>query len=138
MMRVGEPLLARIISYWDPYHEVFIVQGHKIELKVQVLYFLTGIPPLGMVGNAQPVLSQGCNIMEFVERHCRPGVRVKGTRISTGDLERLETRAVAAAVLRILGSQTLHHITGGQMMIVESVLSGTYHGWAQMMLVSLK
>ena len=45
---------------------------------------------------------------------------------------------MAAAVLRILGIQVFHHITGGQMMIVESVLGGTYYGWAQMLLVSLK
>ena len=51
LMRAGEPLLARIISYWDPEHEVFIVQGHRIELTVQDVYFLTGLPPLGMVGN---------------------------------------------------------------------------------------
>ena len=25
LMRVGEPLFARIISYWDPEHEVFVV-----------------------------------------------------------------------------------------------------------------
>ena len=76
--------------------------------------------------------------MEFVERHCRPGVRVKGTQISIGDLERLETRAVAVAVLWILGSQVFHHITGGQMMSVESVLEGPYYGWAHMMLVPVK
>ena len=99
---------------------------------------MTGLPPLGMVGNTQPVLPWGRNIMEFVERHCRPGVRVKGTRISIMDLEKLENHAVAAAVFQILGSQALHHITGGKMMIMESVLSGTYYGWAQMMLVSLK
>ena len=91
-----------------------------------------------MVGNTQPVLPQGHNIMEFVERHCRPGLQVKGTQIPIGDLERLETHAVVAAVLRILGSQALHHITGGHMMIMEKVLSGTYYGWAQLMLVSLK
>ena len=45
---------------------------------------------------------------------------------------------MATVVLRILGSQAFHHITGGKMMIVESVLSGTYYGWAQMMLVSVK
>ena len=74
LMRAGEPLLSRIVRYWDPNHEVFIVQGHKIELIVHDLYFLTGLPPLGMVGNTQPVLPRGRNIMEFVERHCRPGV----------------------------------------------------------------
>ena len=34
LIRAREPLLARIISYWDPDHEVFIVQGHRIELTV--------------------------------------------------------------------------------------------------------
>ena len=34
LMRAGEPLLARIINYWDPEHEVFVVQGHMIELTV--------------------------------------------------------------------------------------------------------
>ena len=76
--------------------------------------------------------------MEFVERHCRPGLKVKGTRIPIGDLERLETCVVATAVLRIVGNQALHHITGGQMMLVESVLSGTYYVWAYMMFLSLK
>ena len=105
--------------------------GHRIELTVQDVYFLTGVPPLGMVGNTQPVLHRGWNIMEYVDRHFRPGLQVKGTQIPIGDLERLETRGVAAAVLRILGNQAFHQITGGQMMIVESVLSGTYYGWAQ-------
>ena len=70
-------------------------------------------------------------------RHC-PGLHVKGTWILIEDLERLETHAVAPVVLQILGNQAFHHNTGGQMIIVESVLSGTYYGWAQMMLVSLK
>ena len=74
LMRIWEPLLAWIVSYWDPDHKVFIVQGHRIELTVQDLYFLTGLPPLGMVGNTQLVLPRQHNIMEFVERYCRPSV----------------------------------------------------------------
>ena len=109
----GEPLLARIISYWDPDQEIFVVQGHRIELTVQDVYFLTGLQPLGMVGNTQPVLPRGRHIMEFVERHYRLGLQVKASRIPIEDLERLETRAMAVAVLRILGNQAFHHITGG-------------------------
>ena len=74
LMRAGEPLLAWIVSYLDLNHEVFIVQGHRIELTVQDIYFLTGLPPLGMVGNMQPVLPQGRNIMEFIKCHFRPGL----------------------------------------------------------------
>ena len=76
--------------------------------------------------------------MEFVECHCRLGLQVKGTQIPIGDLERLETRVVATTVFQILGNQALYDITRGQMMLMESVLSGTYYGWAQMMLSSLK
>ena len=69
LMRVGEPLLAWIFSYWDLDNEVIIVQGHRIKLTVQDIYFLTSLPPLGIVGNTQPVLLRGQNIMEFVECH---------------------------------------------------------------------
>ena len=51
LMRARDSLLAWIVSYWDLDHEVFIVQGHKIELTIQDLYFLTGLPPLVMVRN---------------------------------------------------------------------------------------
>ena len=36
-----------------------------------------------------------------LEHHCRPGLQVKGTQIPIRDLERLETHAMAVAVLRI-------------------------------------
>ena len=137
-MRAREPFLAQIVSYWDSDHEAFIVQGHLNELTVQDIYFLTGLPPLGMVGNTQPMLPRGQNIIEFVKHHYQLGLHVKGTQIPIRDLERLETRVVATSVLWILGNQVLHHITRGQMMLVESVLSGTYYGWAQIMLLSLK
>ena len=127
-MRDGEPLLARIVSYWDLDHEIFIVQGPRIELTVQDIYFLTRLPALGMVGNAQPLLPWGNNIIEFLECHCQLGLQVKGNLIPIKDLERLETRDVAAVVLQILGNQALHHITRGHMMLVESVLGGTTMG----------
>ena len=30
LMRAGEPLLARIVNYWDSENEVFIVQGNLL------------------------------------------------------------------------------------------------------------
>lgn len=69
-----------------------------------------------------------------MECHCRLDVCAKGTTIRIDDLERVETRVVASVVLWILGNNAFHHIISGQMMLVESVLSETYYGWAQMML----
>lgn len=70
---------------------VFVVQGHKIELILQDIYFLTGIPLLGVFGDIHPILPCGRNIIEFVE-FCNPhDVSVKGMTIPIGDLSKLET-----------------------------------------------
>ncbi len=47
MMRVCEPLLLRIVSYWDPDQEAFIIQGHMIKITIQDIYFSDRISPLG-------------------------------------------------------------------------------------------
>ena len=111
---------------------------HGIELTIQDIYFLTRLPPLGVVGDIHPVLPHGRNIVEFVDRHCGLGAHAKGTTIMISDLERLETRDVVATVLQILGSHEFNHITWRHMMLVESVLRGTYYGCVQMMLSSVK
>ena len=99
---------------------------------------MTKLPLLGVVGDIHLVFPHGRNISEFVDLHCPHGVHVKGMTILISDLESLETWTIAAAMQRILGSHAFHHITGGEMRLVESVLVGTYYGWAQMMLLLVK
>lgn len=66
-----------------------------------------------MVGDIDLVLSHGSNITKFLEHHCPRNVCVRGMTISIGDLDWIETQAVAIAVLRVLGRQAFHHIIGG-------------------------
>ena len=39
IMRACEPLLSKIVCYWDPNKDVFMVHGHRIELTIQYIYF---------------------------------------------------------------------------------------------------
>ena len=110
LMRACEPLMSRIVNYRDPDQEAFIVQGYKIELTIQDIYFLTGLSPLEVVGEIHPVLRCGRHIEEFAKHHCVQGGHAKGMTIRVDDLERLETRAIAAMVLWICGSHAFHHI----------------------------
>lgn len=80
-MRVGEPLLSRIVSYWDLDQEAFVVQGHRIKLMVQDIFLLTGLPPLGVVWEIHPMLLHGKHIQEFVEHHCIWGSHAMGKTI---------------------------------------------------------
>ena len=50
-------LMQTLISFWDVTEEVFLFQGHRIEITLEDVYFITGIPILGVVGDLAPVLS---------------------------------------------------------------------------------
>jgi len=65
LMRVGEPLLLRIVIYWDSNQEVFVVHGHKIEFMLQDIYFLTGLAPIVVVGDIHLVLPRERNIQSL-------------------------------------------------------------------------
>ena len=87
-----------------------------------------------VVGEIHPILPRGRHIGEILNRHYVLSTRVKDTSIQIQDLEILETRATVTIVVRTLGSHAFHRISGRQMMLVESVLRGTYYGWSQMLL----
>jgi hypothetical protein len=126
LMRGSARLLSQIIEYWNVDDEVFIVHGEQIELTLIDIYFLTGLPIYGVVGDILPMLPRGLSLKEFIDRHCTRGSQVHDGLISIRDIARLETRAVATAIVRILGSHAPHRVFGVQMMIVERVLEGTY------------
>jgi hypothetical protein len=44
--------------------------------------------------------------------------------------------AIMTIVICILGSHSLHKVYGGNMLLIERVLDGTYFGWAQMLLTN--
>lgn len=58
---------------------------------IQDIYFLTRLPPLGVVGEIHPVLPRGRHIGEFFDHHGVPRDCEKGKTIQISDLERLET-----------------------------------------------
>ena len=111
-------LLENLVSYWDQEAECFMIQGEWLEITLRDVHFLTGLPVLGMIGDTMSKLPRG--VSAFVHKSYKLGC----------DIESLQTQAVAVMVLHILGSTGPHKISGGQLLMVESVLRGTYYGWS--------
>ena len=122
------------MSFWDVGGECFIIQGQHVEITLRDVYFLTGLPMLGVFGNMAPKLSHGESLDDICERHYYASMYVCGSYILYFHIESLSTRVVVVMVLRILGSSGNHKISGGQLQMVESAMGGTYFGWAQMYL----
>ena len=72
-------LMQTLIGFWDVAEEVFLFQGQRIEITLEDVYFITGLPILGVVGDLAPVLSQGETLEDICDRHCYATVYVRGS-----------------------------------------------------------
>ena len=79
------------------------------------VYFITGLPILGVVGDLAPVLSRGETLEDLCDRHYYTMVYVRGSYILMCDIEELSTRVVGTLLQCILGSTGSHKISGGQL-----------------------
>ena len=92
---------------------MILFQGQRIEITLADVYFLTGLPMLGVVGDLEPMLSQGETLEEICDRNCYAMAYVRGSYILMCDIEDLSTWVVATLLLHILGSTGSHKISGG-------------------------
>ena len=69
-----------------------------------------------------------------LERYCGPEAWVHRNALLVRDLLEPAMQAMAACVVRVLGSQSPEKVSGGQMQLVECVLGGVYYAWGQMFL----
>ena len=98
------------------------------------VYFLTGLPTLGVVGDLAPMLSWEETLQELCDRHCYAMAYVHGSYIMMCDIEDLPTWAMVTLLQHILGSTGSHKISGRQLQLVEHAIGGMYYGWGQMYL----
>ena len=57
LMKSLHLLLQTLVSFWDNGEETFMIQGQRVEITLLDMYFLTGLPMLGVTGDLAPVLS---------------------------------------------------------------------------------
>ena len=112
MMRSAGLLLNRLVRFWEPDILAFRVQGERVDLTLTDVYFLTGLPCLGRVADTQPRVSTDLDMDDMVERFYRPEAQVHRNALLVRDLREPAVRAMAACVVRILGSQSLEKVSG--------------------------
>ena len=105
--------MQTLISFWDVAKEVFLFQGQRIEIMLEDVYFITGLPILGVVGDLAPILSRGETLEDLCDRHCYATAYVHDSYILMCDIKDLSTQTVGTLLQHILGSTRSHNIYGG-------------------------
>ena len=108
-------LMQTLIGFWDVDEEVFLFEGQHIEITLADVYFITGIPMLGVVGDLVPMLSRGETLKDLCDRHCYAMMYMRGSYILMCDIKDLCTRAMGTLLQCIFGSMGSHKISGGQL-----------------------
>ena len=80
------------------------MQGERVDLTLIDVYFLTGLPCLGRVADTQPRVSADIDMEDMLERYCSPEARVHRNALLVRDLLEPVVQAMAACVVRVLGS----------------------------------
>ena len=124
--------------FWDRDVECFIIHGERSEITLQDMYFFASLPLLGVIADVSLKLRRGVLMGDLCARHYYAMDYVHASYILVCDIESLETYVVAVMVLQILGSKAPHNISGDQLLMVKSVLRGTYYGWAHMYLNTVR
>ena len=89
LMKSLRLLLQTLVRFWDIGEEAFMIQGQQVEITLLDVYFLTGLPMLGVIGDLVLVLHQGETLEELCDRHYYTTAYVCGSHILTCDIEDL-------------------------------------------------
>ena len=91
LMRSTKLLLDKIVIFWDREAECFIIQDERIEITLRDVYFLNGLPVLGMITNTMPKLTQGVSLDYLHDRHCYASTFLHSLYILVCDIKSLQT-----------------------------------------------
>jgi hypothetical protein len=110
---------------WRIVFPCFIIMGQQLTLlTVEDVYFLMGLPFLGMALPADPQLSGDERVADLAHLHCSGLNPMSGLVTWIEAIDDLLTTCIAAMVVRIYESLTTQWITRGQSRIMERVLDG--------------
>ena len=59
LMHSTNMLLDKLVKFWDREAKCLIIQEDRIDIKILDIYFLAGLPMLGVIGDTTPKLTHG-------------------------------------------------------------------------------
>jgi hypothetical protein len=113
LMRSETSLLQLLIRYWDPNRLLFMVDDEPIPLKVEDIYFLTGLSCRGweenLHGGGQGDAS--LTIQVYITVYCEEGTQKVASQIPIARIQGLALRSISYCLVRMSGTTAQHVIS---------------------------
>jgi hypothetical protein len=135
-MRAQVDFLQWLVDRWNIQDQCFIIGGHQLEIELEDIYFLTGLPKRGEQLTLFGTRPGGQSVDSLRLEFCNDQTKDKGIDIKT--ISRPELKVIAFTVTRLCGAAALHVATGSQMRMAVDCFRGTIFNWCEAVLANVK
>jgi hypothetical protein len=138
-MRAQVRLLEMLVGYWDLDSESFILDGQPLRIKVEDIYFLTGLSRRGEVVDLKSRgAGSGMKVEEYIEAHCVARTPMVGIQISIRAIGNLSLKIIVLVLTSIIGSYSLHQSSRPLMFYALEYARLTVYDWCTSLLTNMK
>ena len=124
-MVLHERLLEHILRMWNPEQQYFEVGAHILTVKVEDIYFLTGLSRRGASISLNGSCGGNITTQELIDRHCIPGTRTSGKKIPIKAVVDGPLHTVLFTMQRVAGSQGVHQASRPHMLYAIEAMAPT-------------
>ena len=137
-MRAQVDLLTWLVNRWNVQDQCFIIGGHRLNIELEDIYFLTGFSKRGEQLSLFGTRPGGQTVAILCQEFCNDEVDPRDKQIDIKNIIRPELKVIVFTVTRMCGSAALHVATGSQMRIAVDCFRGTIFNWCEAVLANVK
>ena len=137
-MRAQVELLTWLVDRWHVEDQCFFIGGHRLEIELEDIYFLTGLSKRGEHVSLFGTRPGGQTVASLQLEFCNDQANPRDKRIEIKHIIRPELKIIAFTVTKLCGSAALHVATGSQMRIAVDCFRGTIFNWCEAVLANIK
>ena len=117
-----------LVNYWDPDIEAFQLDGMPPRLKVEDVYFITGLSHRGEVVNLRDRgVGGGLTIDEYIVVYCLLETNKVGSQVPVNSIWSLNFKVIVLLLARITGLASLHQYFGPLMFYAVECMRPTIY-----------
>ena len=111
-MRAQVDLLMWLVNRWNVQDQCFIIGGHRLEIELEDIYFLTGLSKRGEKISLFGTRPVGQTVTSLRQEFCNDQVDPWDKWIDIKTIIRPELKLIAFIVVKLCGSASFHVATG--------------------------
>lgn len=131
-------LLKMIINYKDPKQGCFLIDFMPLQIEVEDIYSITGLPRWGEAVNLKGKSRKWHNIDDYIKIYCLPKTHKVGSQKHLRIINNMAINIFPSTIARVSKSTSLHKASWTTMFLAVECLTPIVYDWWILLLHDMK